>query len=171
MKLEDWLHENRADFDQAEAPEGLWRDLKGALPQKRASKPYWAWSAAAVLLLVSALWFSRSPADVNDERPSNLPANFLAQEELYQRDLEAIEAQINLREIADNPDYQWVFDELRELETINRQYRADLNQLVPQVELLAVLIDYYEKRLRLLRRLQMEIERNQKLSQNENISL
>jgi len=171
MKLEDWMREHRAEFDQADAPEGLWNNLKEAVPQAPKRKPYWAWSAAAVLLIASGLWFSRSPADVERANESSLPESFLAQEDVYQQDLQMIESQIDMQEVAANPDYDWVFEELEELDRINRQYRSDIDNPVPQEELLKVLIDYYEKRLRLLRRLQMELERNQKLTENENINL
>lgn len=174
MKLDNWMRENRQSFDEAEPPEGIWTGLKEHIPQeKKTRKAYWQWSAAAVILLSIGFWWNQAePKPITDADPKvNLPAGFLAQEANYQQDLQIIEAQIDLSEIATNPDYAWVFEELEELEDINNQYRADLNNPVPKEELLGVLIDYYEKRLRLLRRLQMEIERNQKIIENEKLSL
>jgi hypothetical protein len=173
MKLDDWMKENRASFDQEEAPEGLWTEIQKAVPapQKRSSTWLW-WSAAAILILGATWWFKPQQASLPPVvEESSLPANFLAQEEEYQQDLKLMESHINLQSLAEDPEYAWVFEELAELESINKQYRSDLGALAPQEELLTVLIDYYEKRLRLLQRLQMEIERKQNHLENENINL
>lgn len=173
MKLDDWMQQHRSEFDQAEAPEGLWNELKQAVPKEKKNMPQWTWYAAAVLLLSFGFWLGRpSGQEIPDPNSgAQLPSSFLAQEEEYRNDLVLIESQLDLDRISANPEYDWVFEELMELESINAQYRSDLGSSVPKEELLTVLIDYYEKRLRLLHRLQMEIERNQKTIENENISI
>lgn len=170
MKLHDWINQNRESFDQAEAPEGLWNEVRNAIPEPKRNYKPWAWSAAAALLIAGFAWWAR-PQKQQVPLAPQLPESFLAQEKDYQQDLQQIEAHINLGDLANDPDYQWVFNELAELELINQQYRSDLNALAPREELLPVLIDYYEKRLRLLQRLQMEVERNQKHPENENFNL
>ncbi len=171
MKLDEWMKRHREDFDHSDPPEGLWNEIKEAVPSDKSTKRYWQWSAAAIILISAGLWFINGNEGSPATPKSELPSQFLAQEEMYRKDLQMIESQINLDSIADNPDYNWVFEELAELEKINSQYRSDLDAPVPQEELLSVLIDYYEKRLRLLHRLKMELKRNEKLIENENISL
>lgn len=173
MKLDDWMQKHRSEFDQAEAPEGLWNELKHAVPQEKKKLAPWTWYAAAVLLISLGFWLGGPRVNEIPESSSGaqLPSSFLAQEESYRNDLVLIESQVDLESISANPQYDWVFEELMELEAINDQYRSDLGSSVPKEELLTVLIDYYEKRLRLLHRLQMEIERNKKTIENENISL
>lgn len=170
MKLPDWIHQNRAAFDQAEAPEGLWKEISTAVPHAKRNYKPWLWSAAAALLIAGFAWWLQ-PQKRELPLAPQLPESFLAQERDYLHDLQHMEAHMPLSELATEPDYQWVFEELAELELINQQYRSDLDALTPREELLPVLIDYYEKRLRLLQRLQMEVERNQKHPENENINL
>lgn len=174
MKLNDWMKENRASFDTEEAPEGLWKPIQDAVPKAERSKPkVWLWTAAAAVLLIGFSWWMQpsAPSELRLNEDEKLPDSFLAQEQNYQQDLQLIEANINFDALADDPEYTWVFEELKELESINKQYRSDLDAFAPKDELLSVLIDCYEKRLRLLQRLQMEIERNQKHTENENINL
>lgn len=172
MKLDKWMEDHRADFDSQEAPEGIWKELQHAVPQKPSRPSLWPYAAAALVILATTVWYYQPETIPAKDLPTkDLPAGFLAQEVEYQTDLKLMEARIDLESLASNPDYEWVFEELNELENINQQYRGDLNQAVPQEELLEVLMDNYEKRLRLLRRLQMEIERNQKHDQNENFSI
>lgn len=171
MKLDEWIKNHREDFDQVDAPDQLWSDISKAVPQQRKPAPYWLYAAAAALLLAMGLGLYKFQNPTSSHLNGHLPQAFLAQEQSYQRDVQAVKQQLDLSTLSENPDYQWVFEELAHLDRINQQYRRDAEYLVPQEELMAVLIDNYEKRLRLLRRLQMELERNQRHHENENINL
>lgn len=171
MKLKDLIREHRSDLDQEHLPEGLWQGIAKELPQPESkSKPSFIWMAAAALVLSLFVWWQWPNAEVEIE-PAALPQTFLSLENDYQENLAQIESHLNLDELEEDPEYSWIFEELQELEKINQHYRQDISAPVPREQLINVLIDYYEKRLRLLRKLQMEIERNQKLDKNENFSL
>ncbi|MEQ9231256.1 MAG: hypothetical protein RIF46_11290, partial [Cyclobacteriaceae bacterium] len=49
--------------------------------------------------------------------------------------------------------------ELEALEEINKQYRADIGTEADEELLVNALIDYYEKKIRLLKKLELEINR------------
>jgi hypothetical protein len=173
MNLNDWIKEHRAEFDQATAPDGIWSEFKTALPPPKPKRSIWLYTAAAILLVSFGLWrYLPESRLVPKPLPMELlPQSFLAQEAVYQLDLKSIEAQIDFDTFRDNDEFEWVFEELKTLEEINAKYRKDLTAPVPREELLEVLMDYYEKRLRLLRKLQMELKRNQNKIDNENFSL
>ncbi|WP_421751644.1 hypothetical protein [Croceimicrobium sp.] len=171
MKIDDWMKEHRTEFDQAEAPEGIWSELKKAIPEKSKPRNFKAWTVAAALVLGLSIWWIYPEKQLPPEPETLLPESFLKQEEGYQADLKMIESNLDLNQLRHKPEYDWVFEELAELEKINQRYRDDIDELVPREELITVLIDNYEKRLRLLQRIQMELERNQKHVQNENINL
>lgn len=171
MKLKQLIDRHRDDFDQEAVPAGLWTQIEPQLAKQEGKRTRLAWySAAAAILIASFAWW-QWPEPSQSLEPAQLPNSFISLEKDYQQNLAQIEAMIPLDRYRDDPEYQWVFDELQELESINQHYRQDVAAPVPREELLKVLIDYYEKRLRLIRKLQMEIERNQKLSRNENFNL
>lgn len=170
MKLKDLIDRHRDTFDQTDLPPDLWPDIqKGMASPKRASLHSLWWVAACLLVFSSALAVWQWPQDQG--KAVQLPASFLSLEKDYRNDLQQIESQIALESYQNDSSYQWIFEELEHLEQIEAQYRADIQAPVPREKLLKVLIDYYEKRLRLLNKLQMEIERNQKLHRNENFNL
>lgn len=171
MKLKDIINQHRSDLDQEHLPEGLWQAIAEELPEAKPKslRPSW-WMAAAVLVIGLFTWW-QWPEPRADIEPAALPDSFLSLESDYQENLYQIEAHLQLDQLEQDPEYSWIFEELKELEKINQHYRQDISAPVPREQLINVLIDYYEKRLRLLRKLQMEIERNQKLDKNENFSL
>ena len=70
--------------------------------------------------------------------------------QLYQKiDLESV----------DTVEYQWLLDEIDYLDELNAQYRDDIDSSVDSEKLVKSLIDYYEKKIRLLERLELEINR------------
>ncbi len=172
MKLKELIDHHRDEFDQAEVPAGLWDSIQPQLKKNKSGNklPYYG-LAAALLAMALFLWWQWPMTSSQEKEPQALPPSFISMENDYKQNLAQIEAHLPLEEYRQQAEYQWIFDELSELEQINAQYRQDISAPVPREELVKVLIDYYEKRLRLLRKLQMEIERNQKLKQNENFNL
>lgn len=173
MKLKNLIDQHREAFDQEELPTGLWEGIQSELKETPVSKSrgIWWYSAAAALLLGAFAWWQWPSSKAVHVAPAQLPQSFLNMEEDYKQNLAQIESLLPLDEYRNEPAYAWVFEELQSLEEINAKYREDISAPVPREELLKVLIDYYEKRLRLLRKLQMEVERNQKMNKNENFSL
>ena len=170
MKVDQWIKKHRDRFDDAEPSDKLWSEIRDALPQNSRKPRRFTMAAAAVFFIAVGLGLWDFYKSANQSAPS-LPAEFLAQEARYQRDVQGVKQELDLTRLQGNSDYQWVFEELANLDRIQQQYREAAQLPVPQEELLAVLIDNYEKRLRLLRRLQMEIERNQRHVNDEKFSL
>ena len=87
-------------------------------------------------------------------------------EENYLVQINQLQNSLPLEELKLREDFSWIFEELENLEEVNQLYRADIGTINNE-ELIAVLIDYYEKKLRLLKKFELEIKRTQKTENNE----
>ncbi len=55
--------------------------------------------------------------------------------------------------------FQFLFDELNELDKVYKSYGKDLNEFGENEQIINVLLDYYEKKIRILNRLNLEIQK------------
>ena len=78
-----------------------------------------------------------------------------------------IETEISFEEVRGDEDMAWMVEELNVLDEVNDLYRRDIGK-INEDQLVEVLIDYYEKKIRLLRKIQLEIERSNKFKNDEN---
>lgn len=87
-------------------------------------------------------------------------------EQGYITQINQLESTIPIGSAMEQEDFEWIFEELNMLDEINEIYRSDIGK-INEEELVGVLIDYYEKKIRLLRKLELEIERTNKIEQDE----
>ncbi len=173
MSIKKYIDKNRSQLNNAEPPADLWESIGPQIkapPQKRF--PYF-WAAAIVLFAasISIIWQADFLKPNKEAQRQVLPSSFLSLEKNYSRDLDSLQSRIPLAELRQDPDLSWIVGELEALEKINTKYRADIGKGVPEEELVKVLIDYYEKRLHLLIRIERELKRKEKHHPYENINL
>jgi hypothetical protein len=173
MSIKKYINQNRLGIDRTEVPSDLWESISGQIkaPPKRRI-PYGRVAALLVIALAIPLMWNLQIKD-QQVQPQNqlLPSSFLSLEKNYSQELDSLEKRIPLVEVEKDQNLNWMLEELAALENINIKYRNDIGDGVPQEELIKVLIDYYEKRLHLLTRIERELKRKEKHHPHENIIL
>ena len=128
----------------------------------------WRWSiAAAIVLAISLGWWTQQQSPDPNTDLQNLARYYpeLADEEArYQALISNQETILELDKL-DKTLYRDIFNELKELEKIHRDFMADVPAYQEQELLVRTLIKYYERKLRILERLSYEIEK-QKIHEN-----
>lgn len=128
----------------------------------------WRWSiAAAILLAISVAWWTQQQTSGSNNDLQTLSHYFpeVADEEArYQALISNQETTLGIDKL-DKTLYQDIFNELKELEKIHRDFMADVPAYQEQELLVRTLIKYYERKLRILERLSYEIEK-QKIHEN-----
>jgi hypothetical protein len=160
--LEKYILKNRQDLDHETPPDFILSAINEEL-FKTKKRPVWLWKAATVLLLITTsvlLYVQLSQNLVTSKIPQlgHLSPEYQSIENDYQNTINAIQVKLNLNEI-DKEEFGWLLDELNYLEKINLDFRKDLSSQANQEKLVATLIDYYEKKLKILKRLELEINR------------
>jgi len=165
-KLEDIIKENQHKLDVDEVPSDAWSGILKEWKGRNASRDYsnW-WKIAAVLFFLSTaaliVYNIGSGNQATNQLASlgDISKEYKKMEKAYVSEINAIQTTINFDETTGYEDLEWLFQELEELDKINEIYRKDIGEVVNQERLVNALIDYYEKKLRLLRKIQLEINR------------
>ncbi len=172
--IEKYINKNRDEFDQVVHPprDRMWEAISSEQgkthPWKIQLGRNWRWSiAAAILLALSVGWWVQRQPQPPEPGLQNLAHYFpeLADEEArYQALISNQETMLEIDKL-DKTLYRDIFNELKELEKIHRDYLADVPAYQEQELLVRTLIKYYERKLRILERLSYEIEK-QKIHEN-----
>jgi len=173
MSIKKYIDKNRTNIDQSEVPSDLWESIgRQITPPPKKSFPFF-WVAALLMVAISIplVWQIKVIDKPSRQQKQLLPSSFLSLEKNYSQELDSLQRRIPLAEVKKDPALNWIIEELSALEKINEKYRADIGKGVPEEELVKVLIDYYEKRLHLLIRLERELKRKEKNRPYENITL
>lgn len=173
MNIEDLIRKQKKDLDVETPPPELWSSIKNEWKQEPPS--YFiapkVWKAAAaifMILSVTLLLYSISLEQKFKKVAalSDVSDDYKQLEIKYKEIIDQLESSISIVQIRDDDNYQWVFEELSALEDVNMIYLADLKES-EQERIVRSLIDYYEKKIQLLRRLQREIDRIKTKNHNE----
>jgi len=158
--LEKYIKEQRDRLDVENPPEFILDQIKSKLVISQKRDFTWVWKAASVaLLMVSSFLLFLLLNEPNKEVSlHDLSPAHLQLEKQYQESIKAINASIGIEKI-DKKEYQWLFEELDYLESLNNQFRKDINDKSDKEKLVSILIDYYEKKLKILKKLEREINR------------
>lgn len=173
MRVEDIIKKQRQALDVETPPLEAWNEIRVEWKNEpeNSNNPRW-WKAAAALFIASTiglLVYSLSLRQQVHELASlgDISEQYEALENEYQAEINQLESSTNLLEVSQQEDFKWVLQEMKTLEEINELYRKDIGQMADQNRLVNALIDYYEKKIRLLKKLELEIERTQKLNKDE----
>lgn len=164
MKLEKYLEKNRLKLD-AETPDDelIWKEIKKEIQPRRQILPDWGWKAAAIFLLGVLLTY----VVVKENQDDKVVIVTLSDvsKDLGEREAE-LKKLVNLKweEIQpltaeEKSDFGFLLDELNDLDKVYKTYEEDLTRTGGNEQIISALLDYYEKKIRLLNRLAMEIEK------------
>lgn len=164
MKLEKYLKENRLRLD-AEQPDDelLWKGISQQLRKNKPERGNWFWKIAAVFLFGVLITYVTvketskekvviiSLADVSKELGEQEAALKLVADKKW--------AEIGPLSVEDKTQFQFLLDELNELDKVYSEYEKDLNEIGGNEQIINALLDYYEKKIRILNRLSLEIQK------------
>ncbi|NRB61630.1 MAG: hypothetical protein HRU40_01120 [Saprospiraceae bacterium] len=167
--LESFVRHNRDAFDKVVSPptQRIWQQVISHQKDKPNQYPWGNKQilgiAATLIFLISlGLWFSlnQSPQQNNQFLISSYFPELAQQEHNYIQMVNLRKTSLQIDHL-DKKIYSDVFQELKELESIQKTYLADIPSYQEQTVLVETLMKYYEQKLRILERLAYEIEKQQ----------
>lgn len=168
QNIEKYLKEQRLKLDVEEPEQDIiWEGIRSGLhDKKRNTLPDWFWKVAAIFIFViSATYFvvnETSEKQIVVVQLSDISNDLGEQENQLKQlvDLKWNQVQQQLPE--GNTDLQFLLDELNELDKIYTIYQKDLNQTINNEPVIRAMLDNYEKRIKILNRLVLEIEKQKR---------
>lgn len=164
INLEKYLKENRLKLDSDEPDnDAIWEGIRSGMNKKQNILPTWFWKVAAIFIfLISGTYFiinetkedksnRISLADISTELGKQ-EAEF---KQLVNLKWEEIEPLLN----KGNTDIQFLLDELKGLDEVYNSYESDLGNTDANEEIINALLDYYQKKIRILNRILHEIQK------------
>lgn len=159
--LEKHIRENRAGLDTEKVPGSSWKviEQRTGLKKKAAWADYLKIAAGiSIGLLIGLLLYQQ---DTNIEHLYSLgdiAPEYARVEDEYQETVEELYQKIDFQNL-DSAEYQWLLEEIDYIDELNVELRKDIDSNVNSEKLVKSLIDHYEKKIRLLERLELEINR------------
>lgn len=176
--FEKHIRDSRKELDEVETPDAdaLWQGIQNKLAERELRQKvhqltvshqrlWWTVGVAASLAFVLGigltLWQTGSQTSFNTTTPLAYISEDLApMEQDFQQTIQAQYAAMNMDSI-DQKDYKDIFFELQQLEKEHNEYIKDIPAFKDKDQLVKVLIKYYELKIRILKRLNREIERKE----------
>lgn len=165
--IEQQLCDQLQQLDVEEVPESVWSGIQSKLPKPRkGGSIQLLWKVAAVLFLATSITLilrNNSLEHQIEELASlgDISPEYRELETTYNNEINQLTSSLPMDQIINEKEFSWMIEEMKSLEEINRHYRKDIGKSVDQERLVDALIDYYEKKLRLLKKLELEINRQQ----------
>lgn len=174
MKIEELIKKKKDQLDLDTPPIEAWDGIRNQWKTTKKTSHFSWWKVAAIFFIGTSfalLIYTQTLRNQVDELTSlgDISSKYQKIERSYQREIKALEASISFEEVRKDQELSWLLDEMNTLDEVNQLYRRDIKELGDNEQLVNVLIDYYEKKLKLLRKLELEIKRNQKTKENEKV--
>jgi hypothetical protein len=174
MELKKYLKENKLRLDTEEPDDDrIWKEVNQRIRKENQGNKNWFWKVAAVFLLGVLITYVTiketekekvviiSLADVSKELGEKEAALKLVADKKW--------AEIGQLSPEDKTQFQFLLDELKELDKVYGEYEKDLNELGGNDQIINALLDYYEKKIRILNRLSLEIQKQKNHEDNVTI--
>lgn len=170
MKIEELINSRKEHLDFEEVPSTVWDKVSKEWRKPKNSSSY-IWKIAAALLFVAVVGLLVRNHQLESKvgtlaNLGDISAEYAAIQASYESEIKSIESTIPIQVIRQQEDFQWILDELKLLDEVNDLYRADIG-IVNSNQLIPTLLDYYEKKIKLLQRLQLEIKRQNNHENNK----
>lgn len=177
--LENFIKQNQLDLD-IETPDDdvIWEGIRsGMLKKKKPSFKPMIWAAILLPLIGLSVYMTYSynsnlpPAnsiEIENKSLSTIGPKWAALEVNYQNDIQTKWTSIEQQNY-DAEEFNFLFEELGILDEVNAEYKQHIDQIENE-RLIETLIDYYEKKTRILEKILNEIERK-KQNKYENRSI
>ena len=179
--FEDFLRKHREELD-IEEPDAhlIWQGVRSKMGRRRFIHSRWV-AAASVILLLGSLVYYWLPGENSVESNTSIADSTLNEELIFDdidpdlakeekailMEVKEMEEEVNLDKI-DKQAYHDIFVELRLLEELHEEFKNDLPEFGEKEQLLNTLMKYYERKLKILERLDNEIEKKEQEKVREN---
>jgi len=167
QELEKYLKEQRLKLDVEDPePDIVWEGISNQLHQNnKQNLPQWFWKVAAIFLfVVSATYFvvnETSDKQMVIVQLSDISEELGNKEASLQKVVNAKWEMVEQELPEDNSEIQFLLNELNNLDQIYATYQKDLNNTIDNEPVIHVLLDYYEKKIKVLNRILLEIEKQE----------
>ena len=168
MNIEEIIKKRKDQLEIESPPSELWDGIK---KDWKKEKSFFWWKVAAVIFITTSfglLMHNISLQSQVEELASlgDISEEYRSIENDYISQINELESSIEITQVKSEDDYSWIFEELNNLEEVNKLYRKDIGK-INEDQLVGVLIDCYEKKIRLLKKLELEIQRTNKFKNDE----
>jgi hypothetical protein len=161
--LEKYLAEQRFLLDVEQPDEQLlWEGIRTGIGRQRRFTMNQFWKVAAIFLfglLITYVVINNSQGNYRYKSLADVSPELGRQEAELRQQADQKWNEVKPMLINGNSQYQFLLDELKELDKIQKVYLSDLNELGANEEIIRVLLDYHEKKLKILDRLLLEIQK------------
>lgn len=173
MQIEKLINDRKERLDVESPPAELWQSIRNEWKKENTFQDRFRWwKVAAILFMATSLGMLGYNLFLQNKVEQlaslgDISMKYAEMERAYEDEISKLEENLPINKVNEKDDFAWIFEELGVLEEINNTYRSDIGKNVDQDRLVKVLVDYYEKKIRLLKKLEHEIERKNKLKNNE----
>ena len=169
MNIEEVIKQRKDQLSVETPPADLWDGIRKEWKSKKGYS--FRWKVAAILFTatsISLLLHNIFLQNHMDQLATlgDISEEYHTIENSYISQINDLESGLNLKEVKSQDDFSWIFYELNTLDEINKLYRQDIGK-INEDQLVGVLIDCYEKKIRLLKKLELEIRRTNKFKNDE----
>lgn len=164
LDIEKYLKRNQLKLNTEEPDDELiWSGIRNEVKKNKPTQANWFWKIAAVFLFGVLITY----VEVKETAKEQVVIVTLADisEELGQQEAElkliadSKWAEVKSLSISEKSDFQFLLDELNELDKVYNSYEKDLTEIGGNEQIVNALLDYYEKKIRILNRISMEIQK------------
>lgn len=173
MQIEDLIKQQRDELDIENPPTELWDNIRKEWKGEKFSKqPIYWWKVAALIFITTSfglLLYTFSLHNKVEKLASlgDISAEYKEVQVKYEQEIATLESSVPIQNVKQDDDFFWITQEMKTLEEINQLYRKDIGKAADQAQLVEALVDYYEKKINLLKKLELEINRTQKFIKDE----
>lgn len=170
-QFEKYVARNRQKFDHREPDaEHLWSGVQQQLGMRKAHHGLTLWRAAAILLaFVAVAQFTYILTDARADYRQNQTffkesenGAFESLEASYRQEMQLLEQKLAEKKV--NPaEHELFYEKLKYMEEVENEFKQEIPLANDRQKLASILIDTYEKKIRLLERLLQQVEREERL--------
>jgi hypothetical protein len=178
-KFEKYIEENRQGLD-VEQPDDrhIWAGINRELNEKPVIRRFIFWKVAAIILLLFSTGyivyneFFRHEQKACTLSLSEISPEYAEMEVGFQMVIDSRMEKIKRINASDLEGFNMYIAELENLDEMCSEYQKDFYELGGNERLIRAMLDYYEKKMRILDRMLMEIQKQKDYEQrNEQIEL
>lgn len=163
MKIKEFIKSRKEKLNVEHPPADVWQGIQKGWKKE---PKYVLWKYAAVFFIgvsLTAIFYSiHLRQQVNHlTRLGDISEEYHSMEQGYISEIRLLEDRIDINTLMATKKFEWLLDELRFLDEMNEVFLKDLSTAAPEEQVVKAIIDYYEKKIRLLNQIEFEQKRSE----------